>query len=149
MAALLESLCNVVMLDLLSWGPCGHPQYTEFITKTDWHALTHFAQLVIQTFFSPCCCVIHCWLLVNVFPPFTPSPFFSFSSQSDQCRLLLCRLSHRIRCPPGESEPCPADGCHLIWDHAVCCGGIHHPQPPSCGSCHTRLNYCLLLHPMS
>ena len=67
--------------------------------------------------------------------------------QSDQRRLLLCWLSDCLRRPPGKSEPRPADGRHPIWHHAVRCGGIHHPQPPSCEShpiqsAHRGLNYC-------
>lgn len=69
------------------------------------------------------------------------------SPQSDQCWLLLCRLSDCLRCPPGKSQPRPADGRHLIWHHAVCCGGIHYPHPSSCEphrtqSSHRGINYC-------
>lgn len=90
------------------------------------------------------CCIIHRCKVVKVTLHTSPFPC---PSQSDQCRLLLCRLSDCLRCSSGKSKPCPADGCHLIWHNAVCRGGIHHPRPPSCEShqtqsCHTGLNYC-------
>lgn len=54
------------------------------------------------------------------------------SRQSDQCWLLLCWLPDRLWCTPGKSQSCPVDGGHLVWNHTVCCGGIHHPRSPSC-----------------
>lgn len=61
--------------------------------------------------------------------------------QPHQCRLLCRRLSDRLRRPPRESQPGPADGSDFVRCHAVCGGGIHHPGPASREARHTRLSF--------
>lgn len=61
--------------------------------------------------------------------------------QPHQRRLLCRRLSDRLRRPPWESQPGPADGSDFVRCHAVCRGGIHHPGPASREPRHTRLSF--------
>lgn len=61
--------------------------------------------------------------------------------QPHQCRLLCRRQSDRLRRPPRESQPGPADGSDFVRCHAVCGGGIHHPGPASREPRHSRLSF--------
>ena len=52
---------------------------------------------------------------------------FPPSVQLDQCRFLCGRLPNCVWGRPGESQPSPAAGPHVVWGHPLCCGGVHHP----------------------